>query len=327
MSLPEYHSDISVRDRQDMVVDFDEGIQAGSVVGEILKEKGQTLVDRMRALYRDSVCSPMGDSSGIPKVIHQIWLGGNLPEKFARMTAKWPELHPDWEYRLWTDSEVADLDFENRDLFDDTDCWGEKTDILRVEILRRFGGVYVDTDYELLKPLDSFHERFGFYTTVRAIPAMHLWNRDISLGPVLLCNSIVGAREGHPILDDYLARVRANMKDRSLAKRSQRIGSWHPLLLTKRKWVTRLRLTGLRTYQPFTQAVVEYEPASGELVAPMPPVFFNPIDVTWGSRRFAPLRLWSKLRASKRHADYVPYESNLKGPRTYAVHHGAGSWL
>ena len=78
----------------------------------------------------------------IPLVLHQIWLGGRpLPERFRRFRERWIELHPEWEHRLWTDREVAAFDFETRDLFEEAEDFGMKSDILRAEVLRRYGGL------------------------------------------------------------------------------------------------------------------------------------------------------------------------------------------
>lgn len=92
----------------------------------------------------------------IPKIIHQIWLGSPLPKKFEVMTQTWKDFHPDWQYILWTEDMVSNL--ENQKLYESAKNYGMKSDILRYEILKRFGGVYVDIDYECLKPLDPIHE-------------------------------------------------------------------------------------------------------------------------------------------------------------------------
>ena len=47
----------------------------------------------------------------IPKIIHQIWLGGALPQKYYAMQKTWQEHHPDWEYRLWTDADLPTFPF------------------------------------------------------------------------------------------------------------------------------------------------------------------------------------------------------------------------
>jgi mannosyltransferase OCH1-like enzyme len=97
-----------------------------------------------------------GDKSPvIPRKIHQIWLGGTLPIKYYRIIKTWIELHPGWEYKLWTDKDVDALNLVNKKLYDAIDNVGVKSDILRYEILYRYGGLYIDTDFKCIKPFDD----------------------------------------------------------------------------------------------------------------------------------------------------------------------------
>lgn len=92
----------------------------------------------------------------IPKIIHQIWLGSPLPKQYKKYQKSWRHHHPDWEYKLWTDADVEAFQLHNKKLFDEAKNYGEKSDIFRYEILHRYGGVYIDTDIECLKPFDIF---------------------------------------------------------------------------------------------------------------------------------------------------------------------------
>ncbi len=42
----------------------------------------------------------------IPKIIHQIWIGSPLPQKYYRWQKSWQKYHPDWEYKLWTERDI-----------------------------------------------------------------------------------------------------------------------------------------------------------------------------------------------------------------------------
>jgi mannosyltransferase OCH1-like enzyme len=89
------------------------------------------------------------------KVIHQIWVGPNpLPEKSVRFIRDIKALHPDYEYRLWTDSDLVPENFLNLEYILATPIYAQKADIMRYEILYRHGGVYLDIDFEVFKPLD-----------------------------------------------------------------------------------------------------------------------------------------------------------------------------
>jgi inositol phosphorylceramide mannosyltransferase catalytic subunit len=91
----------------------------------------------------------------IPKIIHHIWLGGELPEKYKNYIKSWKKYNPAWIHRLWTDKDIPDLKLKNIDKFNQTKNFGQKSDILRYEILYKYGGIYVDTDFECLKPFDD----------------------------------------------------------------------------------------------------------------------------------------------------------------------------
>jgi len=93
----------------------------------------------------------------IPKIIHQIWIGGPVPQEFKDFMQSWRDAHPDWEYRLWTDEDVKTFGLYNQTFYDRSDNYGVKSDILKWEIIYRYGGLYVDTDYECLQSFDMYH--------------------------------------------------------------------------------------------------------------------------------------------------------------------------
>ncbi|MCH9614204.1 MAG: hypothetical protein SP1CHLAM54_12210 [Chlamydiia bacterium] len=130
----------------------------------------------------------------IPRIIHQIWLGGELPKKYARFCKTWEEMNPGYEYKLWTDDDVADLEMENRELFDKSKNFGFKSDILRYELLKRYGGVYADTDFECLKPLDNFTHAHDFFAGL---------HDHESVG-----NAFIASRPGHPLIDVFIENIK-----------------------------------------------------------------------------------------------------------------------
>ena len=78
----------------------------------------------------------------IPKVIHYCWFGrGEMPELALKCIESWHKFMPDYEYKLW-----------NEDNFDVNSI---PTDYVRLYALYTEGGIYMDTDVEILKPLDD----------------------------------------------------------------------------------------------------------------------------------------------------------------------------
>jgi len=100
----------------------------------------------------------------IPKIIHQIWIGSEVPPQFKKIMETWKKIHPDWTYKLWTDEDIENFPFINRKAFDDSgNNKGLKSDIWRLEILYQYGGLYADTDFESIKPQDILHHCHDFY--------------------------------------------------------------------------------------------------------------------------------------------------------------------
>lgn len=90
----------------------------------------------------------------IPKRLHQIWLGSELPKHYKPLIKNLRKLHPEWEYKLWTDDNI-DFELINSDFFRRAKNMGQKSDILRYEILNKYGGVYLDLDHLAVKSFNS----------------------------------------------------------------------------------------------------------------------------------------------------------------------------
>jgi mannosyltransferase OCH1-like enzyme len=105
-----------------------------------------------------------GEGEKIPKKIHQVWLG-KMPENHKKLIPKIIEKHPDWEYKLWTDDDLKDYPMVNKKLFNDVSNLGSKSDIARYEILYKEGGIYLDSDFEMVKNFDSLIDN-EFFTGV-----------------------------------------------------------------------------------------------------------------------------------------------------------------
>ena len=128
-------------------------------------------------------------SPRIPKLIHMIWLGSKLPKRFVVFMESWKQHHPDWTFKLWTDEDIGSFPFETGDAIHKVENYGQKSDIFRYEILNRFGGLYIDTDFFCLKPHDILHHTCDFYT---------------GMGPQIVYNGNIGAAPNHPIIQTCL---------------------------------------------------------------------------------------------------------------------------
>ena len=99
----------------------------------------------------------------IPRIFHHVWTSGDeMPEPVLATRRTWIDRHPGWEFRIWTLEDVGWL--RNRALFERSETYAQKADIARYEIVHRFGGVYLDTDMECLRPIDGLIERLEFFS-------------------------------------------------------------------------------------------------------------------------------------------------------------------
>jgi len=88
----------------------------------------------------------------IPKSIHIIWIGERkFPYKSYFDSYK--KKNPLWNITLWNNNNIPKI--LNKKNYKKMNSYAAKVDILRLEILYRYGGVYVDADSKCLKPLDN----------------------------------------------------------------------------------------------------------------------------------------------------------------------------
>lgn len=112
------------------------------------------------ATLLDALGSAARLPGGIPRLIHRVWLGIEVPPETLAYGTDLQRLHPGWLVVLWRDWTLPALD--NQEAFDRSPHASQRSNIVRYEVLRRWGGVYVDTDVEPRRPLDSLLEHESF---------------------------------------------------------------------------------------------------------------------------------------------------------------------
>ena len=128
----------------------------------------------------------------IPKIIHQIWVGHKpIPWKWINSFKKdFISKYPDWKHYLWTEKEIAGFDMINNKAYLDCKSYAGKSDILRYELLYKYGGIYIDADTEWLgKDLNNLIKEThnGFFI------GKEDKNRNV------LANSVLGSSLHNPI--------------------------------------------------------------------------------------------------------------------------------
>lgn len=93
----------------------------------------------------------------IPKIIHYCWFGNNpLPEKVRKCIVSWEKYCPDFEIKQWNELTYDVNKYEYTREAYDKKKYAFVSDVARLDIVSHFGGIYLDTDVELIKPLDPF---------------------------------------------------------------------------------------------------------------------------------------------------------------------------
>lgn len=99
----------------------------------------------------------------IPKKLHYMWFGGKqLPEGLQKCVDSWKKYCPDYEIICWNESNY-DVEkstymkqaYENKK-------WGFIPDYARLDLLYHYGGIYMDTDVELVRSLDDLLYQSAF---------------------------------------------------------------------------------------------------------------------------------------------------------------------
>ena len=135
--------------------------------------------------------------TNIPKVIHYCWFGHNpLPESMEQCLNSWKKYCPDYEIKCWDES--------NFDVSESLFCYqayeAKKyafvTDYARLKIIYEEGGIYLDTDVELIRSLDTLLDNQLFFG------AEGIANVATGLG--------FGAVPKHPVVEENL-RIYTNL--------------------------------------------------------------------------------------------------------------------
>ena len=105
----------------------------------------------------------MNTSTSIPKVIHYCWFGGNpLPPLAEKCIESWKKYLPDYEIKRWDESnfDVNIIPYTQQAY--EAKKYAFVSDYARFWILYKYGGLYFDTDVEVIRPMDDIIARGPF---------------------------------------------------------------------------------------------------------------------------------------------------------------------
>lgn len=143
----------------------------------------------------------------IPKILHQIWVGGlALPSLCKDFQKNWKRLHPDWEYILWGDEDIPPT---IRDLAIKGTTNASRSNVIRIYVMSKYGGVYADVDFDWHKCIDEFLK----YDAIVAAQQPGIYN-----------NAFFGAALGHSFIQWQLERLEEYVN---------KLPPWGPVLMTQ----------------------------------------------------------------------------------------------
>jgi mannosyltransferase OCH1-like enzyme len=128
----------------------------------------------------------------IPKTIHIIWMQGvsGMPTQYLNNCQSWEKKHRSWIVQVWSEKTLPKL--QNSWALDIKDPVIQ-SDVIRFELVRQFGGVYVDCDMFCLQPIDALVTKLDAFISKRS--------RDV------LASSSFGAAKEHPWLVDLINEI------------------------------------------------------------------------------------------------------------------------
>ncbi len=132
-------------------------------------------------------CLSVHQEMRIPKIIHYCWFGGGeMPPRYRKWMESWKKYCPDYEIIEWNEDNYDVHKSRYLSQAYESKKWAFVSDYARVDLINTYGGIYLDTDVELVKNLDELlkNDAFCGFETARHVA--------YGLG--------FGAVKGHPIL-------------------------------------------------------------------------------------------------------------------------------
>jgi mannosyltransferase OCH1-like enzyme len=166
----------------------------------------------------------------IPRILHQTWKTTDIPDEWQACVESWKTLHPQWQYKLWTDDTGRWFiqnhypDFLN--IYDAFSYNIQRADAIRYCLLHAFGGVYVDLDMECLQPLEPLLSGHAFVAGYE--PPLHA---QMLKQEKMLCNAFMASVPGHRLLTAILQSLKScNPK---ITVHTEVLETTGPLMLTR----------------------------------------------------------------------------------------------
>lgn len=159
----------------------------------------------------------------IPPIIHRLWLDDPLPDAFDANGQRWTERHPHWNVIDWRHSDRLPP-MRNQTLIDQahliypSDCKRFIADLVRLELLWLYGGVYADTDV-------TPHRHIGPLLDGRSCVVGRSPQHRRGRHPIT--NAVMAAEPGHPYIDALITSAPAAAREHGHLPLARSVGPWH----------------------------------------------------------------------------------------------------
>ena len=137
----------------------------------------------------------------IPPIIHYCWLGGSAPsEQMVHCIDTWRAHHPAFEIRRWDETNIPDDPFIERAIRGGH--WSRASNAVRFHALYEHGGIYLDTDVEVLRSFDPLR-RMACFLGFQYVPD------GTADRPFEMCVApgVMGARPRHSLIRQMLEEI------------------------------------------------------------------------------------------------------------------------
>ena len=233
--------------------------------------------------------------TAIPKIIHQIWSGIHepLPKHFRLFGETWKENHPDWKYEFWDNDRINS--FINNyypqywDTYQSFQYDIQRWDAIRYLILDKIGGLYVDFDFECIKPHDVLFS--GQTCCFAKEPETHK-SRDGR--PIFLGNALMACIPDHPFMKKIIENVFNYVPKKGTLSSEQRFTEV------------------MTTTGPLALSAIYEKYSDKEQVFLIPDKQASPYDV-------------SEMNLIRKGYESEEFDKRLED--AYSVHHFFGGWL
>jgi hypothetical protein len=273
----------------------------------IAKSDDLAALELAKTLYQKNKSAQFSDEGSykIPPVVHFIWLGPrSFPPESVENVRTWIAQNPGWKIKFWTDCDrdppcegMEKIQVKNFSFFKLGKCfeqsqnWGEKSDLLRYEILFQEGGIYVDHDANCLRSFNGMHHGYDFFCCLET-PHQPFVGRNVTCG-----NGVIGSKPRHPTVGKVMDLIFERWE--SLGEKFQGKDAY-----------SRVEIVMQRTYIALTNAIAETIDRDGNVDIILPAAYFfskSGIPALYSQHFYA--SAWDDFKARKTQGDRFSEQS------------------